>query len=88
MENVQEKTFFETNYEAYYRFTKKELLEQKKDLLLYIVFNLTPPNINGMKESIREIKQLTGASISVDRIRQLQRHTVPIEQTLKTLKLK
>lgn len=88
MENVQAKTFFDTNPEAYYRFTKKELLEQKKDLLLYIIFNLTPSNINGMKESIRQIKQLTGASISIDRMRQLQRHTVPVEQTVNTLKLK
>ncbi len=56
----------------YNRFSKRELLEQKRELIFYIIRKLTSYDMSSIQESIQEIKELTGIELTMDEIIQIK----------------
>lgn len=66
------KNFLDKSEKVCTRFTKKELLEQKKSLIVYIIDRLTTPDVDSIKESIQDISALTGFELSLEEAIQLK----------------
>lgn len=73
MQNTDKTNFFDAKKSSYYRFTKQEIMEQKIELEEYILSMLTSADLTSIQESIKEIKDLTGIELSLEKAIELKR---------------
>lgn len=66
MKSIKEESLFEKAEKGYYRFTDEQIEEQRKDLAVYILTELSGDDIDSIQEGIAEVKKLTGYDVDLE----------------------
>lgn len=65
-----------------YRFSKRELLEQKRELLLYVINYLCTSDDMSLEQGIQDIRELTGINITLEEAQKIkQTYTIKSADT-------
>lgn len=64
--------YFKEHGELDYRLSKRELLEQKRELLLYVINYLCTSDDMSLEQGIQDISELTGINITLEEAQKIK----------------
>lgn len=66
MSNSDEKSYMDNDKLVYSRFNSDEIVDQKDEIVVYILTELTDDSLDSIEKSIRDIKFITGYELSIE----------------------
>lgn len=81
MSNSDARIFMDNDKVLLSRFSQAEILEQKDEIVIYILTELTGESLESLEESIEEIRAITGYELSIEAARIIRRLAMQFKMT-------